>query len=233
MPTDPYSLKKRVERFIGDPSEDDLDGLALAVFGLQFEHIEGYRRFCVGRQATPESVQRWQDIPMIPTPAFKSTVFCVGQPVEVFRSSGTTVGGERSAHHHPFPDLYRRSIDATFPNFCRIGSDLPSMLSLIPSRLQAPDSSLSFMIDHVLSNFAGSGTLHAIGRRGVEAGQTAAHGEFTGDNHGLDGIHLGDNEGRLRLAHAAQNLEQDFEFEFVENTGRVLRLHAFVYLHKA
>lgn len=170
MPTDPYSLKRQVERFIGDPSEDDLDGLALAAFSLQFEHIEGYRRFCVGRQATPESVQRWQDIPMIPTPAFKSTVFCVGPPVEVFRSSGTTVGGERSAHHHPFPDLYRRSIDATFPNFCRIGSDLPPMLSLIPSRLQAPDSSLSFMIDHVLSNFAGSGTLHAIGRRGVEAG---------------------------------------------------------------
>ena len=107
---------------------------------------------------------------MIPTPAFKSTVFCVGQAVEVFRSSGTTAGDERSSHHHPFPGLYRRVIDATFPRFCLVGEDLPSMLSLIPSREQAPDSSLSFMIDHVLANFAGAGTLHAIGRRGVEAG---------------------------------------------------------------
>jgi hypothetical protein len=42
------------------------------------------------------------------------------------------------------------------------------MLSLIPSREQLPDSSLSFMVDHVLSRWGAPGSVTAFGPRGVE-----------------------------------------------------------------
>ena len=46
-------------------------------------------------------------------------------------ASGTS-GGERSVHHHPFPDLYRAAIDASFPAFCLPRGDRPPMLALVP-----------------------------------------------------------------------------------------------------
>jgi Acyl-protein synthetase, LuxE len=80
--------------------------------------------------------------------------------------------GGRSVHYHPFPDLYRRTIDASFPMYClpRTGGDLRfPMLSLVPSRAQLPDSSLSFMIDHVMTRFGAPDSVVACGKRGVEA----------------------------------------------------------------
>jgi len=44
------------------------------------------------------------------------------------------------------------------------------MLALVPTREQLPDSSLSFMIAHVLARFGGEASTTAFGRRGVEAG---------------------------------------------------------------
>ena len=93
----------------------------------------------------------------------------VAEPQQVFRSSGTTEGSQRSTHYHPFPDLYRKTIEASFPQFCLAASQRPAMLSLIPSLEQVPDSSLSFMIDHVLARFGGEDSMSAIGRRGVDA----------------------------------------------------------------
>ena len=127
----------------------------------------------------------------MPTSAFKSLRLAAAEPREVFRSSGTTRGAERrSVHHHPYPDLYRAVIDATFPAACLPARSLDRrghsraddgarqgrrrrrresrntgegdgamsapaaagglpILSLIPDRAAAPDSSLSFMAAHV------------------------------------------------------------------------------------
>jgi hypothetical protein len=43
------------------------------------------------------------------------------------------------------------------------------MLSLIPDRQQAPESSLSFMVDHVLQQWGEKTSLTAFGSRGVDA----------------------------------------------------------------
>jgi hypothetical protein len=43
------------------------------------------------------------------------------------------------------------------------------MLSLVPTREQLPDSSLSFMLDHVLARYGAPQSLTAFGPRGVEA----------------------------------------------------------------
>ena len=173
---DVAAMIDRIETFIADLESANFEDLARQAFALQYEGIAPYRRLCDRRGTTPETLTDWRDIPLIPSRAFKSMALHVAEPQQVFRSSGTTEGSQRSTHYHPFPDLYRKTIEASFPRFCLSASprpamlsQRPAMLSLIPSLEQVPDSSLSFMIDHVLARFAGEGSKIAIGRRGVDA----------------------------------------------------------------
>jgi hypothetical protein len=160
----------RISRFLTAPEADAFDDLARTAFAFQFERIEPLRRMCEGRGLTPATIPDWRQIPPVPTAAFKTLELAAAPAVEVFRSSGTA-GEARSVHHHPFPDLYRQAIDASFPRFCLPyagpGGRLP-ILSLVPSREQLPDSSLSFMADHVLARYGTPESATAFGARGVE-----------------------------------------------------------------
>ncbi len=164
---------ERISHFIQHPAAATFEELALAVFAYQYERIEPYRRLCDARGATPASIADWRRVPPVPAAAFKRLRLAAAPEQEVFRSSGTSGGEEaRSVHHHPFPDLYRQTIDAAFPSHCLPGGGAAPvpMLSLVPSRDQLPDSSLAFMIDHVLARFGAPApeTAIALGRRGVE-----------------------------------------------------------------
>jgi hypothetical protein len=164
---------ERIASFLADPASASFEELALAVFAFQYERVEPYRRLCDSRGATPERIADWRQVPPVPAAAFRSLLLAAATPREIFRSSGTSAGEEaRSVHHHPFPDLYRQAIDASFPPFCLPGGGGPPvpMLSLVPSREQLPDSSLAFMIDHVLARFGAPPPESAVafGRRGVE-----------------------------------------------------------------
>lgn len=165
----------RVSRFLTAPGTATFEELAHVAFAWQFERIEPYRRLCTRRGTTPETVRDWRQVPVVPAAAFKTMTLAAAPAVEVFRSSGTTGeerGEPRSEHHQPFPDLYRQVIDASFPPFClpflAPDAKLPT-LSLIPSREQIPDSSLSFMADYVLSRWGSPESATAFGPRGVEA----------------------------------------------------------------
>src|SRR6188474_2481878 len=157
-----------IERFVAAPADDAFEPLALRAFAFQFERIEPYRRWCERSGRAPSTVRDWRDIPWIPAAAMKSIELHAAPAALTFRSSGTTAGERRSVHHHPYPDLYRRVIDASFPDFCLPRGDRPPMLSLIPPFAPACESSLSFMVDHVLATLGGEGSGSAIGARGVE-----------------------------------------------------------------
>ncbi len=166
-------LPAAVAGFVREPDPGRFDELAVAAFAWQHQRIEPYQRLCAARGVAPGSVAGWREVPMVPAAAFKSAELAAAPAVETFRSSGT--GGQRSVHRHPFPDLYRLTIDASFPHYCLAGlspsgTSRPPALSLVPSREQAPDSSLSFMIDHAVGRWCDPGaSAWAIGRRGVEA----------------------------------------------------------------
>lgn len=163
-------IVERISHYI-QSSEETFEELALAAFAFQFERIAPYRRLCEGRGASPASVSDWRQVPMVPAAAFKTLELAAAPAAEVFRSSGTTAGEARSVHHHAWPDLYRQVIDASFPRFCLphlpAGGRLP-ILSLIPTREQLPDSSLSFMAGHILSRHGSPESATTFGPRGVE-----------------------------------------------------------------
>lgn len=166
-------LKERIAAFIESPESGDFDVLAGLAFDFQVERIEAYRRLCAARGIGAGEATDWRRIPPVPTSAFKRIPLAAAPARRAFRSSGTTRGAERrSVHYLPFPELYLAAVDASFPRFClppelRAG-DGPPMLSLIPPRQRVPDSSLSFMIDHVLDRWAGEGSEVAFSLRGVD-----------------------------------------------------------------
>lgn len=163
-------LPDRIARFLADPFGDSFDSLALAAYRFQVERIEPLRRLAETRGLDPDRIASWRDVPLVPTTAYKSLTLAAEPAIEIFRSSGTTQGPEeRSVHHHPFPDLYRRTIDLAFPRYCLAGLGRPPMLSLVPSRELLPDSSLSFMVEHVLARFGAPESANVVGPRGVEA----------------------------------------------------------------
>ena len=161
-------LASRITQYVADPATASFEELALEAFAYQFENIEPLRRLCERHDAIPGKVDHWQDVPLVPALAFKTLDLAAAPAQETFRSSGTS-GGPRSVHGHGFPDLYRATIDASFAPACLGTMNRPPMLSLIPTRSQAPDSSLSFMIDHVLAHHGAPESLTAFGNRGLDA----------------------------------------------------------------
>lgn len=161
----------RIAAFVArrDHPVAEFEALALEAFAFQFERIAPYRALCERAGRTPGTVASWRDVPAVPATAFATVELAAAPAVETFRSSGTG-GGARSVHHHPFPDLYRAVIDATFSTWCLPRGGRPPMLALVPPRALAPDSSLSFMIDHVLATAGGEGSAWGFGPRGVEVG---------------------------------------------------------------
>ena len=133
--------------------------LALRVFDWQFRANPVYRRYAEGRGATPESVRSWEDVPAVPAAAFKHLPLISGEggAVErVFRTSGTTAGRRRGEHHVPSLALYRASLLPTFRAHVLPDGVPLSFISLIPSPMRQPDSSLSTMVGLAMEAFGTS-----------------------------------------------------------------------------
>jgi hypothetical protein len=116
---------------------------ALRAFAHQYAHNRAYRAFCDRRGATPASVARWDDVPAVPTAAFRHADLACGPPEAVFRSSGTTAGVDaRSRHLVPHLDLYRAAALAGFARFVLPDDARPAAIFLLPPVDVAPESSL-------------------------------------------------------------------------------------------
>jgi hypothetical protein len=82
-----------VLRGMENTEEERFNELALREFQLQFHTIEPYREYCKKKGATPQSVERWQQIPAVPSVAFKKFImasFPVEKAEHAYFTSGTT-----------------------------------------------------------------------------------------------------------------------------------------------
>ncbi len=172
------NLSTRVQAFVEDSSAASFADLALETIRIQADLLPGYRRLFDARCIDPETIDSWQQAPPIPTSAFQQQVFNIGGVEQVFRSSGTSTSGQqRSEHHHGNLDLYRHIIDTSFPEPV-LGTFLGSapvrrpILSLIAPVALIPDSSLGFMIAHVIDRYGTPDAAYAF-EDGVLAPQIA------------------------------------------------------------
>src|SRR5688572_5572763 len=96
------ALHARVKAMIAafDPSGFDL--LACDIARYQAEHSLGLSRLCAARGIDPAQLALANAIPAVPTDAFKLSrvsTFDEGDTRAIFRTSGTTRGGEARGCH--------------------------------------------------------------------------------------------------------------------------------------
>jgi hypothetical protein len=139
------------------------EALARDLFAFQFARCAPYRRFCVSRGRTPDTVASWREIPAVPTGAFKELAlrsFPPQREIHVFRSSGTSTDVRGELHLDTLA-LYEASL---LPSFRRgVLPDLEPdararILVLAPPRSEAPDSSLSYMFERVVAALGDAGS---------------------------------------------------------------------------
>jgi hypothetical protein len=139
-------LKKRI---IALEREDSpaFNSLALEVFHLQYRENEIYRTFCELLKIDEHKISRVEDIPFLPISFFKNFEIKSGawDPVEVFRSSGTT-GMERSQHFVKSIEWYYELCVKGFLEFYGDPSDYV-IIGLLPSYSERADSSLISMVN--------------------------------------------------------------------------------------
>ncbi|MGE0827243.1 MAG: long-chain fatty acid--CoA ligase [Candidatus Binatia bacterium] len=158
----------RVLQFISDPHCVDFNTVALGVFAYQFQHNLPYQRFCLTRGHSPETVTRWQDIPAVPTVAFKELDLTCGPPEKIFLTSGTTRGQEKRGRHLvPDLSLYQASALTHFAACVLPDNRRLRVLSLIPSPEARPQSSLTQMTEWVMKELGTDDSTYFIDPVGV------------------------------------------------------------------
>ncbi len=151
------SVEEELAALIREGGTVDFEAWAAREFRHQFEQNAAYRAYCLRRGVTPEVVARWEDVPAVPTAAFRHAALVCGEPEATFRTSGTTGGPEaRGTHLVPHVALYRASALTGFSRFVLPdGARLPYLFLLPPPSLR-PDSSLVHMCVDVATAFGTS-----------------------------------------------------------------------------
>ncbi|MBX3218212.1 MAG: acyl-protein synthetase [Labilithrix sp.] len=146
------SLHARARAFVAafERGEDtpDFDALACDLARYQADHAPGYARLCHARGLDPAALSRAEDIPAVPTDAFKLTrvaTFDEASTAVTFRTSGTTIGA-RGAHAMRDPSTYEVAALAFGRRWLARDLDRPvPVVVLGPAPDAAPDSSLGHM----------------------------------------------------------------------------------------
>lgn len=138
-----HPLKNTIHKFISEPN-DDFEKIALALFTFQFANNLPYQNYARALGKNPKNVTRWQEIPAIPTDAFKHPALpltCApNTPHEViFKTSGTTTS-VRGKHHFPELSTYHHSIISAWTQLGLPQPENAFFLSSPPT--ESPNSSL-------------------------------------------------------------------------------------------
>ncbi len=165
-PVDPFGTE-----FHGDASaftDEAFDRLARRIHRVQFRSNPVLRRFW-GERA--RDVASWEDIPPVPTAAFKEVPIVTGTSEAVFCTSGTSEGPRRRGEHHVGSlDLYWAAAQQNYRRHLLKNSGSVRVVSLIPHPDSVPSSSLAAMAGFISREPEVLGTAWIFSEaRGVDA----------------------------------------------------------------
>ena len=136
-----------LSRLFSAKNDHDFEQLALEIFDYQKTHCATYRDYVNSLNwPTPTCLK---EIPFLPISFFKThqVISKEKTPQLTFKSSGT--GGQRSAHFVAETDLYIKAFTTIYSE--SIGNPTEQViLALLPNYLEQGDSSLVFMVDHLI-----------------------------------------------------------------------------------
>jgi hypothetical protein len=131
------------------PDPKRFDRIALELFRFQFEHCDPYARLCRSLDIHPDQISCADEIPAVPTGAFKEfelRCFEAADTVRTFRTSGTSTDRPGELHLDRL-ELYEASLLASLRHSLLVeGTGRPMRMRILaPSPREVPDSSLSYM----------------------------------------------------------------------------------------
>lgn len=129
---------------------ESFEKTALEVFRFQYEQNPLYQQYVKAIGKKPENIHNITEIPFLPIRFFKlnnikTTEF---EPQTIFESSGTT-GSINSRHFVKDLKIYEASFIKTFAKFYGPIKDW-CILGLLPSYLERDNSSLVYMVTHLI-----------------------------------------------------------------------------------
>lgn len=118
--------------------------VAMRVHAAQRRTDRALRRYWDAADRGPPST--WQEVPPVPSAAFKDVRIAAEGAERVFRTSGTSAGRSRRGEHHVASlDLYRAAARGAYRGALLAQAEALRLAALVPSPGDAPDSSLSTM----------------------------------------------------------------------------------------
>jgi len=140
-------------------TEQEFNDISLQIFRYQYEHNKIYQQFVNYLGVNINNIDHFKKIPFLPIEFFKShkVYSSNSKPQTEFHSSGTT-GSLTSKHFVADLNIYEESFTKGFELFYENPRDM-RILALLPSYLEQGNSSLVYMVDHLIkqSQFPESG----------------------------------------------------------------------------
>ena len=166
-------IAKQVCEFITRPEPEGFEPLAMSVFAFQFHHNPSYHTFCLHKGITPDTVSHWNEIPSVPTEAFKEMdLTCLApeeNPQAVFLTSGTTRGRQKPGRHLiPRRSVYETAVLTHFENCLLPDRARLRMIILTGSPSRWPHSSLVHMMEVVRKAYSAPGSTYYIKEQGLD-----------------------------------------------------------------
>jgi hypothetical protein len=161
-----------IRRGMDHQDSEEFNRLALRIFELQVKYIPIYRRYCEKRGVTPENISSWDQIPALPTDAFKvmELVMFPSNTVKTFMTSGTTKPEERGKVHYDEGGL--RLMDATIYEAasCFLFPDKikTTLLIIAPSPEIVPTMVMAYGMNRLIEYFGSSQSRFLIGKEGFD-----------------------------------------------------------------
>ncbi len=141
-----------VDKIFKIKNENEFNELALSIFRYQYENISIFNTFINSRNVSLKQINHYSQIPFLPIQFFKShDIIAKNKSIKTtFLSSGTTKQ-VRSKHHIHDLDLYKKSFLTGFSDtYGEIKNQV--ILALLPSYQEQENSSLIYMVDHLIKN---------------------------------------------------------------------------------
>jgi len=176
LPKEVLDLDEKILSYIRRGTDhrdsEEFNRLALQVFDLQFKYISIYRRYCEKREINPENISSWDQIPALPTDAFKVMELAMfpSHTVRTFMTSGTTKPEERGKVNYDEGGLglmdatiYEAASVFLFPD--RIKTTL---LIIAPSPDIVPYMIMAYGMNRLKEYFGSSQSRFLIGKEGFD-----------------------------------------------------------------
>jgi hypothetical protein len=153
--------------------EERFNELALREFELQYHTVAPYRDYCKKKGATPESVKQWQQIPAVPSAAFKKFVmasFPVEKAEHAYFTSGTTDPTRKGSilRDTGAVDLINAANGLLTRKYVFPDVERMKILLMVPSPRMAPGIGIAIGLDRVRKEFGTPESAYLISPLGLD-----------------------------------------------------------------